>query len=218
MISSKPFQQGHHIVLLGDFNPKIFQPAWFAAQELIGKAEAENADIEIVHPEVVIFRLNWLRLEVTRERFSAGTIQDSFEEVTRDLVLGTFRILSHTPIKKIGINTEAHFEVGSIEKYHSIGHTLAPKEVWNDLLLKPGLRSLTMEGVRPDGIKGQIQVTVEPSLRVQPGLYIRINDHFEVDNPDSVLGSDEIVAIIEKNWPLTVERANCIITTLFGRL
>ena len=30
-----PEIQGANIVLLGDFNPKIFQPAWFAAQDLI---------------------------------------------------------------------------------------------------------------------------------------------------------------------------------------
>ena len=61
--------EGVSIVLLGDFNPKIFQPAWFAAQELIRKEEAESAEIEVIHPEVVVFSLDWLRIQVTRNRW-----------------------------------------------------------------------------------------------------------------------------------------------------
>ena len=37
------------IVLLGNFNPKIFQSAWFASQNLIRKIEANEAKIEIIH-------------------------------------------------------------------------------------------------------------------------------------------------------------------------
>jgi hypothetical protein len=33
---------------LWSFNPQIFQPAWFAAEGLIRKGEAEAAKIEIV--------------------------------------------------------------------------------------------------------------------------------------------------------------------------
>ncbi len=84
MGSQQPEIQGSSIVLLGDLNPKIFQPAWFAAEKLIRKPEAEAAEIEIIHPEVVIFNLEWLRLEVTRERFSASTTQEPYYEFIRD--------------------------------------------------------------------------------------------------------------------------------------
>jgi hypothetical protein len=47
-----PEIQGISIVLLVDFNPKIFQPAWFAAQNLIRQQEADEATIHIkVHPD-----------------------------------------------------------------------------------------------------------------------------------------------------------------------
>ena len=45
----------HSIVLIGNFNPKIFQPAWFGSEGLIQKKEAEQSTIEIIHPDVVIF-------------------------------------------------------------------------------------------------------------------------------------------------------------------
>ena len=33
----QPNIYGHSIVLIGNFNPKIFQPAWFGAEGLLGK-------------------------------------------------------------------------------------------------------------------------------------------------------------------------------------
>ena len=45
---------GINIVMLGSFNPKIFQPAWFAANELIRNLEAEEADTQIIHNDISI--------------------------------------------------------------------------------------------------------------------------------------------------------------------
>ncbi len=101
-----PKIQGHTIVLLGNFNPKIFQPIWFSTEELLQKQEAEKANIEIIHPDVTIFSLDWLRVTVTPERFSAETTQESYYEAVRDLIIGTFSLLRHTPITKMGINID----------------------------------------------------------------------------------------------------------------
>jgi hypothetical protein len=206
----KPEKQGHQIVLIGDFNPKIFQPAWFGAEGLIQPSEVESARIEIIHPEVVIFLLGWLRLEVTRERFSAGTQQEPYHEVIRDLVVGTFRLLRHTPVKLMGINWEAHFRVESEEKWHAIGHTLAPPQMWEEVLIKPGMGSLTITGVRPDSLNGKINVTVEPSAPFHPGIFVRINDHFESGSPASALGADEIIGVLEDNWAESYKRSTNI--------
>ena len=123
-----------NIVFLGDFNPKIFQPAWFAAENLIRQRESEDAKIEIIHPEIVVIIFDWGRLEVTRDRFVLSTKQDPYYEILRDLVIGTFRLLRHTPIKMVGINTEMHFRMRSIKEWHDFGHLLAPKEIWKGIL------------------------------------------------------------------------------------
>ncbi len=47
--------QSVNIVVLGKFNPSIFHPAWFAAQNLIRTKEADAANIQIVHPEASFF-------------------------------------------------------------------------------------------------------------------------------------------------------------------
>ena len=41
-----PQFEGVTIVLLGQFNPAIFQPAWLAAENLVRPQEAESAEIE----------------------------------------------------------------------------------------------------------------------------------------------------------------------------
>ena len=119
----------HSIVLVGNFNPKIFQPAWFAAQGLLSQQEAEEVKIEIIHSSVVIFstNTNWMRIEVTDERFIVKTSQEPYDVVIRDLVLGTFDLLRYTPIMQMGINREMHFQLSSEKNWHKAGHLLAPK-------------------------------------------------------------------------------------------
>ena len=87
--------QGVNIVLRGHFNPAIFHPSWFAAQELIGQLEADEAAIELIHPEAAIFNTDWLQIRVVRNRFQAGTAQEPYYEPLRDLVVGVFSFLSH---------------------------------------------------------------------------------------------------------------------------
>ncbi len=218
-LPKKLHSYGHNIVLLGDFNPKIFQPAWFGSEGLIRKPEVDGAKIEVVHQEVVIFTLEWLKIEVTRERFWAATLQESYDEPVRDLVVSTFRILRHTPLRKMGINLEEHFQIQSEERWHSIGHTLAPKEAWEGVVLNPGMNSLVIQGTRPDNLKGYVQVNVGPSPPpVHPGVRFGVNDHFEVEKPDSVIGGDEIMNILENNWVESRKRAVTIMRTLMERL
>lgn len=211
--------QNFSIVLRGTFNPIIFSPVWFSSEKLIRREEAEKAVIRLVHSDLVTFNLDWLKLEVTRDRFFAETIKEPYEEILRDLVSGTFKLLRHTPLKQMGINRTKHFKINSVEKWHEIGHTLAPKNIWNDILDNPGLTSISIsEATRRDGLKGQITVTLEPSRIVDPGIFISINDHFEVQNSKTTLGADEIIDILEKSWEDSSTRSKDIVSELLEKL
>lgn len=130
-----PEIQGMSIVLVGSFNPKIFHPAWFAAQKLIREKEAEEANIELITPAVAKFNLDWIRLQVIQEQFVVETAQEPYYEILRDLVIGTFSFLNHTPITMLGINVQKHFRMHSDEEWHALGHELAPKEkYWTPVL------------------------------------------------------------------------------------
>lgn len=204
-------KQYKSIVLLGKFNPTIFQPFWFVGQGLIGEHEGKEAELRIVHPDVVNFRLSWCNLEVTRERFVVTTTQEQAIDLIRDLAISTFTLLSHTPINKLGINTEMHFDLKKEKCWHEFGHRLAPKiPYWNKTMKKPGMIIVAIEGLRPDHYKGSINVECRPSKKVQYGVSIRVNDHYE-NQSEETLGTEEMVNILTSDWENAQERAFNII-------
>jgi len=78
MIVGNPEIQGQSIVLIGDFNPRIFQPAWFGKEHLIRENEADTATIKIIHPDIVSFSTEWFELDITRDRFTISTNHEAF--------------------------------------------------------------------------------------------------------------------------------------------
>lgn len=203
-------------MLVGSFNPAIFHPAWFAREKLIQNEEAELADFKIGSPQVSVFSIGWLAIEVTLDRFAARTTQIQHVEPLRDLVLGTFGLLRHTPIKQMGINRGAHYRSSSEENWHKLGHRLAPKEPWAGLLENPGMRSVQMLGQRTDKYRGRIIVSAEPSLKLKPGfgVHFEINDHYENDVDEKGLECEHMMEILGATWETSLYRARHIMQTL----
>ena len=106
-------------------------------------------------------------------------------------------ILPHTPIIALGIHKSFHFEMSSVEKWHSLGHLLAPKAVWNDILEKPGLKQLTIEGVRGTSL-GKMFITVAPSDLVKIGVFINIHHDFRSDEQPNNAGWAK--ETLEREW------------------
>ncbi len=210
------------VVVLGDFNPAIFTPAWFALHGLLPEGVAESADLRVASQHVTEFATEWLRLQVTDERFIVETWQAPHVRLC-DLVARTFKeYLHHTPVTALGINRDVHFRVRDFSERDRIGRTLAPIEPWGTWGrdLGPdgrdgGMTSLTMTqvnpGGRPDG--GQINVTVEPSHRVgegRNGVHVRVNDHYAIDGTQ--LGTAErLMKLFEANFEESLARSNAII-------
>ena len=183
--------EGASIVALGAFNPAIFQPLWFSNSALLRKEEAEQAKIELVHPQATIFATDWFSLQVTQERFVVETSDPTKVFPLRDLVSGTFKILEHTPIRIFGLNRYTHFRMLSEESWHSFGHGLVPKDAWNELLVQPGLRFLTISGKRRESDSEEVLLKVEPSAKVLPhGIFFHANQQYKL------AGNDETVTRI----------------------
>ena len=114
------------IVIVGSFNPRIFQPFWLAKQNLISDEAAENAKITIIHPDITAFEIEPVfSLRVERERFIMQRkvaplilLSDLAGRIFGDL-------LPHTPLRAIGINRLVHFDVGDVKKRDIIGEMLA---------------------------------------------------------------------------------------------
>ena len=218
----EPEISGVSIVLLGDFNPAIFTPPWFALHKLLPESVADNATLQVAHQQVTAFDADWLHLRVTSERFSAETSLAPHIRLC-DLVLRVFKeYLHHTPLRGFGINRTAHFQVKSISERDQIGRKLAPVEPWGDWGEQIGLgdeqngmRSLTMTRVAPQGRpKGDsINITVEPSTRIVDGkfgVYVGINDHYSKENA-SPGTTPYLMDLLEENFETSIKRSDGII-------
>jgi hypothetical protein len=190
-----PELQAVAIVALGNFNPKIYQPLWFSSNNLIRKEEAENAKVEIIHNDVAIFSIEWFSLQVTNDRFMLRTTDPTKHQPIRDLMRGTFKILEHTPITAVGFNNEAHYQMASIEEWNAFVDYYAPKESWRGVMSEPGLRSLIIDGKRENCRANQIRVKIEPSRKVNTGVFIHVNEHYDVEKEMSQ--SDRISFLLE---------------------
>lgn len=205
---ASPDIHGMSIVLVGNFNPGIFHSAWFTKFELLPEEEAEDIADQVILPDFAQFSLAWLQLQVTSDRFQLSSSDPEAFNLLRDLAIGTFRILSHSPIRALGVNRDLHFRVENVERWHEIGLTVVPAKRWNGPLKNPGMRSLLVEGERDDGYEGFVQVRVEPSRRVFPGVYVGVNDHFQLaSRPDEFVDASAAVGVLEEEWDAVLQRA-----------
>ncbi|MDZ7762073.1 MAG: hypothetical protein U5L00_17705 [Desulfovermiculus sp.] len=97
---------------------------------IVGEQEADEAEIEIIHPEICKFQTEYFLIQAERNRFMVNSIAGPLEMV-KDFVLKTFTdFLSHTPVGTLGINRAVHFDAGSNEARIALGQKLAPWEAW----------------------------------------------------------------------------------------
>ena len=209
------------IVLVGNFNPVIFTPAWFALHELLPERIAATAQLVLAHKAIVQFNAEWLRLEVTRDQFRAETVQAPHVRV-RDLVIRVFREhLHHTPVRAFGINRKVHFLVKSYAARDALGKKLAPVEPWGDLGRElgldgeyGGLSSLRMTQSKPEGRPegGRINITVEPSARIgdsRLGVYVVCNDHYAIGGTEPSAAGDSM-ELLENNFEASLSHSEKI--------
>jgi hypothetical protein len=216
------------LVLLGQFNPPIIRPDWLARNDIIPQRSADGAEIKVIHPEITVFSMEWLSVKVQVHRFVAEITEAPYIRLS-DLVVRTFReFLHHTPIWAVGINRTVHFNVKDEETRTRIGMTLAPPRAWGkwgDELVKEienpkdkihgGMLSLTMQQrILNDRLKGSINARVEPSTKLganTSGIFIEVNDHYEVEDRDKATDATETMDIVQKNFEKSIARSEWII-------
>ena len=78
-----------------------------------------------------------------------------------------------------------------------------------------GLTSLTMRHGEPGRPRppggGEVNVTVEPSNRIsqdRPGVYVRVNDHYTIEDVESQMATSEIVTLLEENFDKSLQNAD----------
>jgi hypothetical protein len=215
-----PEAEGLGVVLVGSFNPAIFHPEWFFRQGIIAEQDAKDAKVQDVSAEITVVQLCGFQLQCASDRFVLGTMNISGAERLQDMLLHTFTLLSHTPILACGINPNVHYAVGSTDYWHKIGHTLAPKElVWNELAEKPGLKSLTIRASRQGEFPGETNVTVEPSAKFSPGIFVQVNYHYGLPSETVHAGAAaSALKFLQTEWKTACGMARKVAEQIFAKI
>lgn len=215
-----PESEGLDVVVVGSFNPAIFHPEWFLRHKLIAEPDVNDAGVTVVTSEVADMRLCGLHLLCISERLSIGTANISQAARLQDLLIQMFTLLPHTPVTACGINPSVHYSVSDIGYYHKIGHTLAPKElIWNELVEQPGMQALTIKAPRKGDFPGEINITVEPSAKFSPGVFVRSNRHYGLPSNSVHAGAtDLLLDFMRAEWTSACDMARRVANTIFDKI
>lgn len=202
-------KEGASIVVVGQFNPSIFQPQWFAREGLLRPSEADEAALEVVHGEVTNFSTAWFQLLVTRDRFTVTTFQQHSHAALRDLIVGAFQLLKHTPTLALGLNADMHFRMRDVEEWHQIGRRFAPPAPWEGFLEQPGMASVAMRGPRTSGPLGYVEYRIEPSQMIKPnGVFVLVNNHYAPkDGTPYAPTTDWLLAVLASEWSTVIKHS-----------
>lgn len=202
------------IVVVGAFNPTIFSPDWLARQGLIGEDDvavaregSQGRELLISH-QVTTFETGWFALQVLQNQFSL-TSKEPLSPAVKDLAVGIFQLLPHTPVTAVGMNFLAHYKLSNEQAYHKLGDVLAPKSIWKALYpeLHAGLANLTIElqdwtPSEPAKTKDMKRVTLQPSSRIKFGVHFSYNDHRDLttSNDDDRMPAERMASIVDGDW------------------
>ncbi len=203
------------VVLLGDFNPIIFQPTWLANKGLIRLDEAENANVEIIHNEIAKFDLGWIYIEITKSRCMFKTSMEPYFKPLKDLVSGIFKILKETPINAIGINHIYDLGLQDDKKYYKFGASLTPLNYWESDLTNPKLLQLEIfEHNQDENNSDSRRIKIASSDKIATyGVIFSINNHFTIGTPRS-----RIFEVLENLIDKTRPESKKIIKNIFSQI
>lgn len=217
----KLLSQTSTIVLIGSFNPPIFQPLWLKEKELISPTDYENAALKIASIEISDFSLDWAHAQVTADRFFIQCTDMRRSEAMRDLAVGIFEILAETPLLKLGINLESKYQAQSEEQWNALGYKIVPPNFWNNHMNEPGMiKAEVREKKRQDEYLGFFGVTVRPAPNSNEkenfGVIISTNDHYAIEDKEGIVNSEPILNILKHQWEPSMRRSEKISAEVVG--
>ena len=203
------------IVLVGNFNPKIFHPEWFIRKEIVGEWDYKNEQ-DINLPDMAQISLPSDRnITVFLNKFSIVTSRASEYLTLKDLVVSSFTLLSETPISQLGMNFTSVIKIYDQAQWKKFGSDLAPQQYWKNVASylsdldgvkqdEFGLWEIIMNMPRPDEFIGFVRPQIVALPHLGPGvLAFTINNHIDITDSSALT----MTKILEENWDKSLDLA-----------
>lgn len=203
------------LVFIGDFNPIIITPAWLVLKGLIREEEAENATVGVLLNNLVQYDLDWVSINITRDRCEFKTSKTPYFDAVRDLASSIFILLKETPIRFLGLNHIFELRMPNEDLYYTFGTQLTNLNIWDDELNDPRMMSLEItEEVRKDKINGRYKIRISPTgTNIKFGISIDINDHLTING--SAKSASELLV---SHWENSLHRAQKVTSKFLEKL
>jgi hypothetical protein len=108
-----------------------------------------------------------------------------------------FAELPHTPIESVEISHQRHLRP-ALGRWSPLGHGLIVDDSRELLLAGSKLASLEFGRTADDG--AQLSVLLEPSAKVEDGIFCAISTEFTVDEPDSGHSAADAITALTDRW------------------
>ena len=219
----EPEVSGVSVQLLGEFNPALFTPHWFAYNDLLPRELADSAELEASNGSMT-FTADWLAFKVDPERLAAATVQAPYSRVC-DLLARAFRehLCRHTPLTALGINRDIIFRVGDRSDQDHIAATLAPVQAWEAAQngARAGVLSQTTIQVELEaGLSSRVSVQVEP-YHIGPAgersVLVSVQDYYDMQRTgaDSA-GCRRCIGLLARNFDSSLKRSDEIVDSVMA--
>ncbi len=169
-----PVREGHTIIVIGAWNPRIFSPGWVGQHLVQGEAEI-GVGIMIGSPTMPL-RLTFGGVHVTvninRLLVEPQELDDPSLERMQNCASAVVQLLSHTPMTAVGIN----FRFDEDEPQQGLLRTFEASD-------SAGLADFGAEVVQR-GVRRQINhdgVTINLSLELRPNGHVVFDFNFHRD-------------------------------------
>lgn len=213
---------GMQINVLGSFNPPVITPAWLSANKLLGEEDekfAWESESLVITPEISRFETEWFSIQIIKQQLvlnSKGPVAPNL----KDLIVGIFTLLGHTPISALGINSLAHYKIYSVAEFHKIGDVLAPKSIWNSMYPETENQSVGLTQIsiqvspfnRADVMKSNGKaknISLSRSDKIPHSIYFTFNDHYPISIENYTLDTDSelLIDLVQRNFDSSQEEA-----------
>ncbi len=195
-------------MVLGRFNPAIFQPEWFRKHELLPGDEIDAATRPdesrglIVTQEVAQIPFRSIRLQVTRDQWGLSTDRPDWSRDLAGIAGSVFALLAETPIRVVGLNIIEHRPPAT-----TLDEVLSSWAPLRELGEVVGTNPRFGATVRSDWEEFRVMVQVDPS-EPRPGwLYL-------LQNYEAKVSSVADLTRILGRWQAVLDRAKLVGATL----